>query len=70
VGDEVEMDRGSRVDFGSRCARDGQAIIENWVGFGPGKGEDFTISFVFLLLFSILNSKFKQNSSFKFQIHI
>ena len=70
MGDEVEMDRGSRVDFGSRCARDGQAIIENWVGFDRGKGEDFTISFVFLLLFSILNSKFKQNSSFKFQIHI
>ena len=23
VGDEVEIDRGSRVDFGSRCARDG-----------------------------------------------
>jgi hypothetical protein len=57
---------GSRASQGAR----GQATVENWAGFGPGKGEDFTFSFVFLLLFSILNSKFKQNSSFKFQIHI
>ena len=55
---------------GGRGGARGQATIENWAGFGPRKGEDFTISFVFLLLFSILNSKFKQNSSFKFQIHV
>jgi hypothetical protein len=59
--------RGAEGGRGGAC---GQATVENWAGFGPGKGENFTISFVFLLLFSILNSKFKKNSSFKFQIHI